>query len=278
MASKQPDIARTARNFIHKYSFFVRVDISCKQYPSQETGDPHHFVEHYYTMLQNFCKTLRSGEDGEPPIVSSAMLFPRLFTPSASDAAISAACKQDRGTFLIGVEPVDTDVARFVDRMRMSVNMLVQQIYRDKFIRDYEPTPAQPGVFFVGELELGILEPDTVMLKRDETTESRRSSGDWSELEDYDLPEPPAANHGKLAPGHEIVTRLKWDPEFNGANYLVVYEDRHDGLMDRPVLQWLGTQVEEEAFVPQHRIRSIQEISTGRTVWHRAARVDLISG
>ncbi|OCL06370.1 hypothetical protein AOQ84DRAFT_276402, partial [Glonium stellatum] len=81
----------------------------------------------------------------------------------------------------------------------------------------------------------------------------------------------------KLTPASAILNRLKWDSAFDVSDYNVVYEDRHDGLMEIGVDLWTMESTEEH-FIPMHRIRSIKRKSTGQTVWHREERIDLISG
>lgn len=75
----------------------------------------------------------------------------------------------------------------------------------------------------------------------------------------------------RLTPSSEVLSRLRWDPAHTCYDYEVGYLDRFEGLMWLPLEQW-GKAVEEEDFIPAHRIRIFRRMNRdgSRTVvWDR---------
>lgn len=88
-------------------------------------------------------------------------------------------------------------------------------------------------------------------------------------------PKPPGA--GKFRPAADVMNRLRWDEKMDTSDYLVGYEDRFVGIIEKELGEWKSEQTDEE-FIPQHRIAYFKRRSDGVVVWERAARVDLIFG
>ena len=86
---------------------------------------------------------------------------------------------------------------------------------------------------------------------------------------------PPGA--GKLRPAADVLNRLRWDGGMDSSDYLVGYEDRFVGMMEKGLAEWKSEQTDDE-FIPQHRIAYFKRRSDGVIVWDRAARVDLVFG
>lgn len=82
---------------------------------------------------------------------------------------------------------------------------------------------------------------------------------------------------GKLRPAADVMNRLRWDDGIDSSDYLVGYEDRFVGIVEKDLGDWKSEQTDEE-FIPQHRIAYFKRRSDGVLVWDRAARVDLIFG
>ncbi|SPO02626.1 related to poly(A) polymerase [Cephalotrichum gorgonifer] len=85
------------------------------------------------------------------------------------------------------------------------------------------------------------------------------------------------AGAGKLRPAADVMNRLRWDDKMDPADYLVGYEDRFVGIIEKGLGDWKTEQTDEE-FIPQHRIAYFKRRRDGVVVWDRAARIDLIFG
>lgn len=88
-------------------------------------------------------------------------------------------------------------------------------------------------------------------------------------------------NHTKLPPASQVLSRLRWDPLHAPHDYEVGYLDRFEGLKWLPLEKW-GREVEEEDFVPEHRIRVFRRVDPvgggRRVVWEREGRVCELGG
>jgi uncharacterized protein (UPF0248 family) len=88
---------------------------------------------------------------------------------------------------------------------------------------------------------------------------------------------PTQARGGKLRTSADVYNRLMWDPHADRADYAVGYEDRFVGVMEMPLTNW-KREVEDEAFVPFHRVVHFRRVSDGMLVWDRRNRVDMVFG
>jgi uncharacterized protein (UPF0248 family) len=86
-----------------------------------------------------------------------------------------------------------------------------------------------------------------------------------------------AAYSGKFRSSADVINRIRWDPGMDSGDYLVGYEDRFLGIMERALDQWKAEQTDEE-FIPQHRIMYFKRISDGVMVWDRTSRRDIVFG
>ena len=77
-----------------------------------------------------------------------------------------------------------------------------------------------------------------------------------------------------LRPAQDVINRIRYDPDFRCSDYVVGYKDRHVGIMEKAVENWSFDGVEEEEFIPLHRIEYFRRISDDRVVWHREKRID----
>jgi uncharacterized protein (UPF0248 family) len=91
-----------------------------------------------------------------------------------------------------------------------------------------------------------------------------------------DMPVRPAYE-GKFRPAADVMNRLRWDPEMDGGDFLVGYEDRFLGAKERALDLWKTEQTDEE-FIPQHRILYFKRKSDDVVVWDRAGRRDDVFG
>lgn len=88
---------------------------------------------------------------------------------------------------------------------------------------------------------------------------------------------PKAEGAGKLRAAADVLNRLRWDPSLDSGDYVVGYEDRFLGAMEKGLDAWKVEQTHEE-FIPQHRILYFKRKSDGVVVWERRTRKDLLFG
>jgi uncharacterized protein (UPF0248 family)/2'-5' RNA ligase len=87
----------------------------------------------------------------------------------------------------------------------------------------------------------------------------------------------------KLEPGKkfrtaaDVLNRLRWDPGMDSGDFIVGYEDRFVGAMEKALDTWKSEQTDEE-FIPQHRILYFKRKSDGVVVWERRTRKDEVFG
>lgn len=89
------------------------------------------------------------------------------------------------------------------------------------------------------------------------------------------VPKPQGA--GKFRTASDVLHRLRWDSSLDSGDYIVGYEDRFVGAMERSLEAWKLEQTHEE-FIPQHRILYFKRKSDGVIVWERRTRTDLLFG
>lgn len=82
---------------------------------------------------------------------------------------------------------------------------------------------------------------------------------------------------GKFRPAADVLNRLRWDPGYDHCDFVVGYEDRFVGAMEKGLDGWKLEQTHEE-FIPQHRILYFKRKGDGVVVWERRTRVDLVFG
>ncbi|KAI8960750.1 hypothetical protein F5Y11DRAFT_328689 [Daldinia sp. FL1419] len=82
---------------------------------------------------------------------------------------------------------------------------------------------------------------------------------------------------GKLRSAGDVLNRLRWDQAMDSSDYIIGYEDRFSGAMERSVDSWKSDTTHEE-FIPEHRILYFKRKSDGTVVWDREERRDEIFG
>ncbi|KAI1811535.1 DUF455 domain-containing protein [Poronia punctata] len=82
---------------------------------------------------------------------------------------------------------------------------------------------------------------------------------------------------GKFRSSADVINRIRWDPNMDSGDYMVGYEDRFLGVMERALDAWKAEQTDEE-FIPQHRILYFKRKSDGMIVWDRKERRDIVFG
>lgn len=85
------------------------------------------------------------------------------------------------------------------------------------------------------------------------------------------------AGAGKFRTASDVLNRLRWDPSLDSGDFIVGYEDRFAGAMEKALDTWKSEQTDEE-FIPQHRILYFKRRSDATVVWERRTRTDLLFG
>ena len=82
-----------------------------------------------------------------------------------------------------------------------------------------------------------------------------------------------------MVPIHELLSRIRWDPEFGTGEFTIGYEDHVRGIVRVPLQQlriepgqhFMFGVVDEEGVerqVPFHRVREV--LRDGKLIWQRA--------
>lgn len=72
----------------------------------------------------------------------------------------------------------------------------------------------------------------------------------------------------------DIINRIRWDPEFDPSDYVIVFLDRFEGELQVEFTAWKKESTHEE-FIPQHRVLYIKT-ANGEVIWDRRRRIDKI--
>lgn len=271
-ASITPETLHAGTAFLSAFSKYIRTDISCKHV---DDDAPHELLQFLQANLKALSKTLASSHES-----LQVTQWHSLFVVSAADGLASKETHQDRGCFLLGLnDSVPTT------EIEPTLKEWQKELRKQPLFKDYYPPPLLE-VRLVKQADLGTLTldqwmwPEALVDAKPQLFSSSLPDGEESFAflaEAQPTPEARSSTPKKLTPASAILNRLKWDDGFESQEYAVVYEDRHDGLMEIGVDLWT-TESTEEHFIPMHRIRSIRKKTTGQTVWHREERIDLISG
>jgi uncharacterized protein (UPF0248 family) len=275
------EVSSTSASFLNRFLHYIRIDFSCKQLDEE---NPHELAQALRQQSQTLCKALTSREGSSIAI----HIFPTLLTTCEADAVISHDAGQDRGTILLGLEGI-------IDQEAISETLREWQddVRTSTLFIDYIPVPSLTSRL-VRKEDLGHLIVDHWIYPWLHDEQIMIYSKTGIAHQDHSITSPPIASKAgssvaaaaacrspfpgmkKLTPISAILNRLRWDDAFDSKDFVVVYEDRHAGLMESPVASWT-TESTEETFIPMHRIRAVAKKSTGMTVWHREERIDLIS-
>lgn len=279
-----PQHLHSLQAFVADSPIFVRIDFSCKQVDEE---DPHEVAKALQKGTTSLCESIVTSTDKEAEV--EAQLWPTFLTTCKADAIISHDAKQDRSTILIALRGM---LSR--EHLLRTMKVWETDMRSTALFIDYIPTPTL-AVLLVDREDLGQLVVDiwtgpelgsnAITAFTSTSTSSipihldapaARLSGAGSTVATVTIQSCPSPIR-KLTPALSILHRLRWDNAFDRKEFVVVYEDRHDGLMESPVECWV-TDSTDDSFVPMHRIRAVKKKSTGQVVWHRLQRIDLISG
>ncbi|EIN08401.1 hypothetical protein PUNSTDRAFT_144010 [Punctularia strigosozonata HHB-11173 SS5] len=88
---------------------------------------------------------------------------------------------------------------------------------------------------------------------------------------------PSEGNKAKLRTSADVYNRLMWDPMVNAGDYVVGYEDRFLGYQEVALIGW-KRDIEDEAFIPFHRVVRFRRKSDNVIIWDRRSRIDRVFG
>ena len=270
-------MSEDGQKFLHAFKYYVRTDVSCQQFSED---NPHRFLEALDIENTTLCREIISLIPS-----FSLTIWPGLFVLSEAESLQSRELGQERGCFLIGIKPEDSD-----DRLDEHLNELRKCLQR--FELDIRSHPSfldeevPPSVFArcIEQAKLGRLVvdewiwPQTAQTCRTFTSESKDHVSSYDFLADAPTDvqeESPAQHPAKLRPASDVLSRLRWDPEVDSSDFVVIYLDRFTGFKEISLDQWKSDTSDDE-FIPQHRITAFKQRSTGEIVWHRAEKIDRI--
>jgi uncharacterized protein (UPF0248 family) len=81
-----------------------------------------------------------------------------------------------------------------------------------------------------------------------------------------------------LRPARDVLNRILWDNVYDTSEYEIGYVDRFDGVLEISVSEWkrLREHIDEEVFIPLHRIVYFRHITTNVKVWDRKSREECV--
>ncbi len=215
-------------------------------------------------------------------------------------------CRDYQGHYLIGLDKLDPEMGR--EDLKLAFGTLQTVLRRfEGLIRGdekyFDPKNCWMSASVVNQADLGELTIDRREWG-DYTPGEEESDEEEEEEMDGEISDPDssaqrrwhaASKHKrlkspsggitvpKLEPGKkfrtaaDVLNRLRWDPELDSGDYIIGYEDRFVGPMERALDTWKTEQTDEE-FIPQHRILYFKRKGDGRIVWERSTRKDEIFG
>lgn len=263
--------------FLHAFNYYIRIDVSCVRFSED---NPHRFLETLQATNTTLCHELTR-------LIPSFSLttWPGLFVQSKAESLQSLEVGQERGCFLIGIKPENED-----DRLHEHLNELSQHLQRIELDICSHPSfldeQVPPSVFArcVKQARLGRLIVDEWIWPQTAATPLTFTSTSDDSIPSYDFlidapidikEEVSTRSSTKLRPASDVLSRLRWDPEVDSDDFVVVYLDRFTGFKEISLDQWKSDTSDDE-FIPQHRITAFKQRSTGEIVWHRAEKIDKI--
>ncbi|OAG34836.1 hypothetical protein AYO21_10998 [Fonsecaea monophora] len=84
----------------------------------------------------------------------------------------------------------------------------------------------------------------------------------------------------KMRSAQDVLKRLQWDTDLDMSRYIIGYLERFAGIKELAATHWIS-EVTEEDWIPQHRIKYFKRISENgeaEIVWDREKRIDKIFG
>ncbi|KAI2469906.1 hypothetical protein F4781DRAFT_204909 [Annulohypoxylon bovei var. microspora] len=275
-----------ATEFLNTYKAYIKIT---PRFWGVSLAKGNGFVE----WLESRCVSLLADLSKQVPEMSPRIWPARFINQDAPEEAT-----EYEGHYLVGLKMENSqgkvinkkDGIAALERIRAVLYKFENQIVSDP--KHFDPKSYWMGITIVTGSEVKQLRLDdrdwgkyTLEAEADDIGDSKF----WASMEAEELNEPqtkkePAvkppirpAYEGKFRPAGNVLNRLRWDQGIDSGDYIVGYEDRFSGAMERPVDLWKSETTHEE-FIPEHRILYFKRKSDGTTVWDKEERRDEIFG
>ncbi|KAH8889755.1 hypothetical protein GQ53DRAFT_191197 [Thozetella sp. PMI_491] len=283
-----------AVDFLSAYKSYIKIDAQFWGLSSMKGAG-------FIGWLESRCVLLLVDVNRRTPGIH-ARIWPARFVAAEEDGEEPDTSRDYQGHYLVGLDKLDPTMGR--DELKLAFGSLQTVLRRfEELIRGdekyFDAKNCWMSASVVSQAELGELQVDRrewggYTPGEDESDEEEEEDAvaddDGAERQDYVPLSKKDRKHGaadivvpRLEPGKkfrtaaDVMNRLRWDPELDSSDYIVGYLDRFVGPMERALDTWKLEQTDEE-FIPQHRILSFKQRSTGKIVWERRTRKDEIFG
>ncbi|KAI1881385.1 hypothetical protein JX265_000211 [Neoarthrinium moseri] len=197
-----------------------------------------------------------------------------------NDASSPAMSKED---LRIAFGSLQTALHKFETQLRSDekyfdskTSWMSASVVNQSQIGDLKLDHREWGEYTLGDDEEEDDEDEEILDATEDYSEADSSTSRKKKAIEKELPARPAYS-GKFRSSADVINRIRWDPNMDSSDYIVGYEDRFLGIMERELDQWKAEQTDEE-FIPQHRIMFFKRKSDAVVVWDRQSRRDHIFG
>ncbi|KAI0120386.1 hypothetical protein F4776DRAFT_252265 [Hypoxylon sp. NC0597] len=272
--------------FLEAYQMYIKITA---QFWGVSFAKGNAFVD----WLESRCASLLADLSKQVPYMN-----PRIWPARFVRQSASGEDKEYEGHYLVGLETKNTQ-GQLLTKVEMGVALQNVLALTHKFeaqIRSdtkyFDPKSCWMGAEVVPRHNLGELRLDdrdwteyTVEAQDDDLGDSEF----WASVDTEESGEPRVkreettrllhrpAYEGKFRSASDVLNRLRWDQALDSSDYIVGYEDRFSGVMERSVDSWKSETTHEE-FIPEHRIVYFKRKSDGIIVWDKEERRDEIFG
>ncbi|KAI1204918.1 uncharacterized protein F4807DRAFT_300446 [Annulohypoxylon truncatum] len=276
--------------FLITYKIFIKITA---QFWSVSLAKGNSFVE----WLGSKCVSLLADLSKQVPQVNPRIWPARFINQGASEEDTDY-----EGHYLVGLEMKNPESKSMNEEDRIADRMVALERIRAALDKFQSQVVSDPKYFNPKSCWVG-----TEIVPRSEVRELRLDNRDWTrytvEAEDDDIgdsefwasmeaeePDEPRtkkdstvklpsrpAYEGKFRSAGDVLNRIRWDQGMDSSDYIIGYEDRFSGVMERPVDSWKSETTHEE-FIPEHRVLFFKRKSDGTIVWDKKERRDEIFG
>lgn len=282
-------------NFLQSFRRYIKIDV---QFWGGSLTKGRGFVG----WLESRCVSLIVDLNRRLPELH-VRFWPARYVEKMEDAAGDEEQGSYQGVYLIGLDkPRDTVtdekvmydnlvtiLARFCDQIRgdkkyfdKRTSLMTASVVKAIEVRSLEVDHREWGIYTAGDDDSGEEDEEDDGAKGSSiyddytaTHASAKKGRTTNQPRSVVVTKPEGA--GKFRTAADVLNRLRWDPALDSGNYVVGYEDRFAGAMEKGLDMWKSEQTDDE-FIPQHRILYFKRRSDGVVVWDRMSRTDLLFG
>ncbi|OTB15681.1 hypothetical protein K445DRAFT_36197, partial [Daldinia sp. EC12] len=233
--------------------------------------------------LESKCTSLLVEVGRVAPEIRSRIWPVRFVNQDASEED-----EEYEGYFLIGLDLGESNGGQALNTLETCIHTFDVQLSRDE--KFFDPKSSWINTTIVPQRKLGKLRLDNRDWGKYTVEAEDEDIGDsefWASIEADEAREPSGKKEtrpshgpthgGKLRSAGDVLNRIRWDQAMDSSDYIIGYEDRFSGAMERSVDSWKSDTTHEE-FIPEHRILYFKRKSDGAIVWDREERRDEIFG